>query len=722
MSELEREMVKRGASRYSRRVRNAERRGRASDQSKAGKGLVGVLAAGAIDALNDEVNKPVAGRGQRVNTLILMAGVEIGAGIAAKIVVDRAGFSVEKQNLSSILSAVGHAVHDQAWMQAFSHLKGHRLLEAIKVRNQDQLFGTSKLRTLVRSQLGEDWEDWTRGEMIQVGAKLVSAVIECSDHFDVKRGREGRKTKTWVQPSPGLLKRIRTQDLRIALASPLLLPMDTEPKLWVGVAEGGYRTITVPIVKDCTGDRLQTLEEQQMPEVFEAVNHLQAVPYAINADVLTVAEHFWLAGATIAGLPDQDPLPRPAFPEDQAGMKWAELSDDQKEARKAWKTMTSAIHAQDRVNTGKALSVRQTLETALQFEDRDVFFPLQLCFRGRVYPMPSFSYQADKLTKALIQFKFASPLTPAGVRWFLIHGANCWGLDKENFEDRVKWATENQSRIVECGADPIEDVWWAEADEPWPFLAWVMEAHEFFTSGASPEFESCLPIAVDATASALQHWSAALRDEDGARRVNLVDGPRRDVYSETLGVLTDLLQQSAHPMAAFLLSSPYLHRNLVKTPQMARTYGGTKRGVEDHVRRFCSHTDSMRALKSAGFGVADFCREVGGLVWDAINASLTGAKAGMDYAMQVAKAANLMGLPLSWGAAGERPGQCGGLEFGCVSVGQGKAGPRSSFSSPPVHASHRSGHCTRSPHSPAWHRLGSSPPVSSLPNPHRAVT
>lgn len=649
---LEEQMVSRGAARYNRRVAGAEARGRVSDQSKAAQGLVGLLVSVAQQSLREEIGKPIAGRMQSSNRRIEECGIDRAVALAAKILVDRCAFSVERQNLSSLLLSVGGACHDQAWMEKFSHLKGPRLLDAIKARNQDSLFGTSKLKNLVRSQLGAEWEDWTRGEQLKVGAKLITHVVWASDLFEICKGRVGRKTKTWVQPSPELLRRLRKQDIRIALASPMLLPMDSEPEPWVGVTDGGYRTITMPLVKDSYGARLQSLAECEMPEVYQAVNALQRVAYAINQDVLVVAETLWKEGSTIAGLPQQDKLPAPAFPQDQAGLKWHELTEEQQEARQSWKSQASAVHAQDRANMGKSLSTRQTLEVAAQFEHRDVFFPMQLDFRGRCYAMPGFSPMGDKLTKSLIKFRDPQPITAEGAPWYMIHGANCWGLDKEEFEDRTAWVLKNRDRIIECAMDPTEDTWWCGAAEPWPFLAWMLEAARWFEGGQDFEFLSHIPCAMDQTCSALQHWSAALADTDGATRVNLCGGPRRDVYRDTLEVMHTLLsEQGDDPVAVFLLASPYWGRKLCKTPTMARTYGGTKRGVEDHVRRHMMQVDRMaafRAIQSEEITINMVCRKVGGWVWEAINRSLTGAQQGMEFSMAVARVANHIGAPLSW--------------------------------------------------------------------------
>tara|TARA_Y100000593_G_scaffold11431_4_gene20436 strand:+ start:152 stop:1384 length:1233 start_codon:yes stop_codon:yes gene_type:complete len=253
----------------------------------------------------------------------------------------------------------------------------------------------------------------------------------------------------------------------------------------------------------------------------------------------------------------------------------------------------------------------------------------------------------DKMTRALIRFSHSCVIEPSSeaVRYFLAHGARMAGLDKINLNDQIQWVMRNRERIIECSIDPISDLWWVqpceEDGEPWLFLAWMMEAGDFLLHGKA--FESHLPISFDATCSALQHWSMALRDEEGAKRVNLIDGDRADVYTEVLNVLKKKVDQ-------VWLDSPYLTRKLCKTPAMARTYGGTRMGVNRHVYKIIHQLDAGRYLRDH-FRDSDIPREMvrlGELIWESIDESLTGATAGMDFAVDVARIANRLGIPLRW--------------------------------------------------------------------------
>ena len=69
-----------------------------------------------------------------------------------------------------------------------------------------------------------------------------------------------------------------------------------------------------------------------------------------------------------------------------------------------------------------------------------IYLPVFTDFRGRFYPNCSFlSYQGNELNANLIEFYQGEILSTEGVRYFFIHGANCYGLDKLPFDVRYRW-------------------------------------------------------------------------------------------------------------------------------------------------------------------------------------------------------------------------------------------------------------------------------------------
>src|SRR5690554_7321940 len=101
--------------------------------------------------------------------------------------------------------------------------------------------------------------------------------------------------------------------------------------------------------------------------------------------------------------------------------------------------------------------------------------------------------------------------------------------------------------IRDIATDPLTFREWANADEPWQFLAWAMEWNrllEWEDEGRDPaEFPSQIPVAQDGSCSGIQHYSAMLRDRRGGEAVNLtkLDEPQ-DIYGKVAEVVNQKMQ------------------------------------------------------------------------------------------------------------------------------------------------------------------------------------
>lgn len=49
-----------------------------------------------------------------------------------------------------------------------------------------------------------------------------------------------------------------------------------------------------------------------------------------------------------------------------------------------------------------------------------------------------------------------------GYYWLKIYGANCAGVDKVLFFERIKFIEENYENIMACAKFLLENIWWAE--------------------------------------------------------------------------------------------------------------------------------------------------------------------------------------------------------------------------------------------------------------------
>jgi DNA-directed RNA polymerase len=98
---------------------------------------------------------------------------------------------------------------------------------------------------------------------------------------------------------------------------PLLLPMIAPPRDWTNPTNGGYfdKRLRRKLVKARSKGYQQELFHKDMPEVYRAVNALQATAWKVNGAMHTVVKEIWEAGLEVKGMPSRLDLPLPAKPE-----------------------------------------------------------------------------------------------------------------------------------------------------------------------------------------------------------------------------------------------------------------------------------------------------------------------------------------------------------------------------------------------------------------------
>lgn len=307
-------------------------------------------------------------------------------------------------------------------------------------------------------------------------------------------------------------------------------PMVVPPTDWEGMFGGGYVTPrgrgNLPLIKS---PNIRLYNDSDIgPEVLKAVNIIQKTPWQINKEVFAVMQYCSDNGLDIGGLPvkTKDVLLPPKLDDEV----WAALSQQQKSEvineRKA-------LHRELDSNSSKLLSLKLKISMARRFLKYErIYFPHTFDFRGRVYPIASaVNPHSDKYGQALLRFAEGKEIGKSGRKWLAIHGANCFGLDSESFDLRLKWIEENSQNISATAENPLgEREFWGAADDAFGFLAFCCEWAEMLKMEDQTKFVSKLPIKLDATSSGLQHYSAIFRDEIGAIATNLTGDERSDIY------------------------------------------------------------------------------------------------------------------------------------------------------------------------------------------------
>ena len=594
--------------------------------------------------------------------------------ITSKIILNH---TYTQPTIQAICKAIGQGLEDEYKMRACKEENKHYYQQIQKDLNSRGAKANRKkyiTTGVFNKRLDFHLDQWTITEKFQAGQLLIqlfrdtTGLIQFTKYFDKK----GRQIKTIV-PTKSLVDWFDKMNEKLEVMQPFFVPMVCKPKEWTGIFEGGYISPYLKknkLIKNNSKDYLKELETIDMPMVYEALNHLQNTEWQINKRVLEVVEQLWEEGKAVAELPDRDdeplqPYPYPELTKDDA------KTDEQLEEIKKWKRETYETYKRNVAKRSNRILVSQILRIANQFKDYEkIWFPYQMDFRGRMYPIPVLLQpQGTDLSKSLLHFAEGKDIKDEqSKRWFYIHGANVFGYDKANYEDRVGWVIQHMAEIKSYAEKPMENRGWTEADKPFQFLAWCFEFSDYINN---PDvFTSHIPIQLDGTCNGLQHYSALLRDSVGGLAVNLKDTEKpSDIYATVGNKLIEKLEEIKNYVVEYrkkcgtnednsttIIYTDFdfnnanrwltlgINRKLTKRPVMVLPYGGTRLSCREYITAYLEENYSKNYLwewfkvgqnpNDCIFKVSTWLSKY---LWEAIQETLKAATLGMDYLRKIAR-------------------------------------------------------------------------------------
>ncbi|RPD76822.1 DNA/RNA polymerase [Lentinus tigrinus ALCF2SS1-7] len=454
----------------------------------------------------------------------------------------------------------------------------------------------------------EDSEEWTSEWTQLVRVKVGSFLVDClMDVATVQRSTQDPRTGekiTEEQPAffhqyeylrghklgvikfnPAVAERM-SRDSVVETLHPRHLPMLVKPKPWLSYNNGGY------LFNRSWAMRFKESREQEvylrhasdagrLELVFAGLDVLGSTPWQINRRVFDVVLQVWNSGERFNKIP-------PAVPDEPEPERPPNMEFDNKaktiyiERQKAWQQAKAANHS-DRC------SVNYKVEIARAFLGDTIYFPHNVDFRGRAYPIPPhLSHIGDDLSRGLLLFGEKKPLGARGLRWLKIHLANLYGYDKASFDERVQFVHDHLEEIRDSAEHPLDGKrWWTKADDPWQCLATCMELKDALSLADPESYECSLPVHQDGTCNGLQHYAALGGDAVGAAQVNLAAADRpSDVYTYVANMVEKSIQddlESGNKYAQVLAGK--ISRKVVKQTVMTTVYGVTFIGARDQIER-----------------------------------------------------------------------------------------------------------------------------------------
>lgn len=537
------------------------------------------------------------------------------------------------------------------------------LSRGLKTRNSDyyrRYYVQQIEKKVIDAEIPWKPKKFGKDAWMTLGGKLVEILLASSDLFELKS--VGHHLDE-IHATQKFMEIWQTNEDYAVLHAYTTCPTIIPPKDWTDIHEGGYHgdlavfnnAIRLYRYRDggyYYNKYFKKLNSADLSKPFKALNAIQKTPWKIDKKVLEVAHEIVKMGGDRAGLPRTEPykgLPRLANPTPE------ELKEHKHKAFLMYKKEAS--------RKGKLIRVLANIKTAERFKDYErIYFPCNMDFRGRIYPIPSFSFQGDDLNKGLIQFADAPKVTDkVAEHWFLIAGAEFAGIDKVSFTDEIKWVKENEKNILDTAEDPIGMLdWWGNLDAPFEFLQFCFEYRKMVDYKASHDgsivgWSTGVPIAFDGTCSGLQHFSAILRDPVGAEAVNLKPSDKpQDIYGRVADVVNQVLKHdSEHGTAdewdedknrpkygtktlAQLWLNYGVNRKVTKRSVMTLAYGSKEYGFKEQV-----FTDTVEPHLDEGVFTEDNARPCAAymakIIWGAVGKVVVKAVEGMKWLQKVTR-------------------------------------------------------------------------------------
>ena len=650
-TELEEEMVSLGRARYARML---ETQGVAA--SRPGSAVIATAVAGMTQVISDSMEAYASGTSGRYATtvLALLTGADTDAVsyVALRRAIQGASCAGMGEVFTRTAHGIGVLIEEHIAFETFR--KQERRLSHWWEERAKQTTNSEHARKVMRAGVrrGSAGEfDWTREDHIKLGSWLIEIM---EDRGLIVRVMQAVREKTQykVTLAPALLEYLTGAHEACALSAPFLLPMVMRPIDWTTPFAGGYLHRRAPLVTGhISRSHLDDLASADLSRVYASVNTIQSTAWAVNTPVLSVMEILKDAPAGAPGLPGTSPMPLPPRPAGiPADVAISDLPEEQQKELALFRRASKEVYDQRAADRSRRVSFSTTLYVARRFKDEpEIFFPHQLDSRGRIYSIPSgLSPQGDDLTKSLLRFASGQKLGEDGAYWLSVHVANCFGVDKVTFDERVAWCEANYARIMQTALSPLDDVSvWSQADKPWQFLAACMEWAGMQLSGNHEEFVSYLPIGMDGSCSGLQHFSAALKDPVGGRAVNLVPtGKVEDIYTEVANRVNACLNDSTCA-DDLIVWRGFVDRKIVKQPCMTYAYSSTVVGTRDMIIKVLSKRSAEECPVGDAYGLAMALAPV---VRRCIEETVIAAAGAMKWLQEVSNMMTDANLAIQWTA------------------------------------------------------------------------
>lgn len=376
---------------------------------------------------------------------------------------------------------------------------------------------------------------------------------------------------------------------------PMNLPMITPPKDYSNKALGGFLLNDVEYAQDLITpkpgyDIPSIIEDNNI--IYKTVNNMMKTPFKVNKALLNYLLEFNYKHKLLINSDYKH--------------EYADIKRNKAQEKKYQQFLSK-----------KMLEKYVLLIAHVYSNVPEIYFPIKLDNRGRLYPnVAFFHYQASELSKALIQFARPDIIKRNdhnAIEYLKAYGASCYGngLNRKSYVKRLEWVKENWDNIINFENNYLL----SKADDKFLFLSFCFEMrrfNNFMDNEYMDEFKTYLPIQLDGTCNGFQHLALLSNETELFDKLNLGESKKSndpsDFYSHVLDILNIFLEYEKNKPSIPISNEKKetierllrlgLNRKSIKPVIMNRPYNATDRTLASYVRDLLiySHTDEKKLL------------------------------------------------------------------------------------------------------------------------------
>lgn len=552
------------------------------------------------------------GIGGRYRTLLTEVGLQECAVIGLRAALGLVGHSRVKSVVSrSNRERTGEPLAQDFISEVGTNLETEHMLKKLQVAAPGYMFRvvqslddartrsvSHRRRTFMASadnvQVGSENVAWAATEREGVARLLLQAVISAGvlETYSIPKSRG----QSWVAlrataEIEEYVHRMGNNLRAFVMYPPMLVPPKehTTETMFRGasyLSDAMAHLAGTVTMRSRRGDHRNWVQRNMSQAVLDSANKAARQQYVIDAETATLLRDLYSQGIYngICGIPSKDPITPPEYPLPEG---WSRDDETLVEQHDAWKAMARQAYADEIVRKSHVLEFNQTLKYLREYTGDILYFPTYFDWRGRLYFRSRINPQSTDFVKAVLQFANKKKLGTRGLYWLKGHVATCYGFDKKHPDARAVWADDNIDLIRDAVENHVDSDFFRGADSPWCFYVAARELIRAIDSGDPTEWESGIPVAMDATCSGMQHLSAILRDPVGGLFTNLVPNngeEKEDIYAAVAAVAIASIQHDTdNPVQSRFWLDAGVFRADAKRPVMTYVYGGTLMSCTEYV-------------------------------------------------------------------------------------------------------------------------------------------